>query len=77
MTKRKAIEAAIAKGWDAGIASASVRAGCIISAECAYESGRIAGLREAAAMLPSYCCFEQEKIYNRANKLAKKARAKK
>lgn len=70
MTKRKAIEAALFKYDDDGDADAL--------AERSYTAGRIAGLRNAAAMLlPSYCCFEQEKIYNRANQLAKKARAKK
>lgn len=69
MTKRKAIEAALLKYDDDGDADAL--------ADRSYDSGRIAGLRNAAAMLPSYCCFEKEKIYNRADKLAKKARAKK
>lgn len=75
MTKKKAIEAAVAKGWDAGVASASVRNGCIISAECAYDLGRIAGLREAARLVQ--CSdYDRQVILSKANAPKKKARAK-
>lgn len=56
MTKKKAIEEAVDAGWDAytytsedceTMADGMDRLASV-SAECAYELGRIAGLREAA-----------------------------
>lgn len=84
MSKRKAIEAALSR-WNkvrkdsrfTTVDTENVIVGAAV--EKAYEAGRIAGLREAAAMVPKRGTLNgwsvAEDISDRANARAKKARA--
>lgn len=80
MTKRKAIETAIRRARaqvDDSTRKLSISA---LSAEYAYGLGRIAGLREAANILPVAGLLRagetNRKLRARANALAKEAREK-
>jgi hypothetical protein len=75
MTKKKAIEAAITRALQAAGDVPMRFAGSVDAvADRAYEAGRIAGLREAVRMDSSGKAIWD--ILDRANALAKKARAK-
>lgn len=82
MSRKRAIEAAVDYGLFSGLAAADQSSFPHehLIAERAFDLGRIAGLREAARMLPStksptFIGLYSKNIHEHANTLAKKARS--
>lgn len=86
MSKKKAIEALLDAHWNnkrGGFAVDELDIRCARIAECAYDAGWIAGIREAAKLtdgsafaVQAHSIGWRKTLENHANALAKKARAK-